>query len=51
MCSIELSRAQIKDMEILANPEDNPEARAQKLVASVLKEHKIDASDYEDKDD
>lgn len=50
ICEIELSRTQIEDMKMLAM-EDNPEKRVRKLVASVLKEHKIDASDYENDDD
>lgn len=47
ICEIELSRAQIGDMKALAN-EDGPYERSMALIASTLKECKLDTSDYED---
>lgn len=49
ICSIELSRAQIEDLKILAS-EDDPETRIMKLIGDTLKEKNLDASDYEEKD-
>lgn len=46
ICEIELSRAQIEDMKILAS-EDNPEDRARQLIQTTLKDYNLDASDYE----
>ena len=50
ICSVELSRAQIDDMKVLAG-EDDPEARITKLIGETIKEKGLDASDYLGEDD
>lgn len=46
ICEIELSRAQIQDVKILAN-EDNPQDRMRQLIAATLREKNLDSEDYE----